>query len=98
MSQLNDSKKRYDEIPIPEELSARVQEAIEQSEKKRAQGSRAESQKRFEKRDDGSRGCGGCVYHCVKYQHGVCQERKRDSGDRGDCKGLNLPLLRTGGR
>lgn len=33
MSQLNDSKKRYDEIPIPEELSARVQEAIEQSEK-----------------------------------------------------------------
>ena len=96
MSQLNDSKKRYDEIPIPEELSARVQEAIEQSEKKRADERRAAALNR--KRDDGSRGCGGCVYHCVKYQHGVCQERKRDSGDRGDCKGLNLPLLRTGGR
>lgn len=41
MSQLNDSKKRYDEIPIPEELSARVQEAIEQSEKKRADERRA---------------------------------------------------------
>ena len=41
MRQLNDSKKRYDEIPIPKELSARVQEAIERSEKKRADERRA---------------------------------------------------------
>ena len=41
MRQLNDSKKRYNEIPIPKELSARVQEAIERSEKKRADERRA---------------------------------------------------------
>lgn len=34
MSHLNDAKKRYDETPIPAELSGRIQEIIEQHERK----------------------------------------------------------------
>lgn len=34
MSRLEDAKKRYDEIPVPEELGVRIQNLIEQSEKR----------------------------------------------------------------
>ena len=36
MSKLEDAKKKYDEIPIPEELSDRVQEAVARSTERRA--------------------------------------------------------------
>lgn len=36
MNQLDDAKKRYDETPIPEELSGRIQGAIEQFEGRKA--------------------------------------------------------------
>lgn len=36
MSQMKDAKKRYDEIPIPDELQERVQRAIEEREKERS--------------------------------------------------------------
>ncbi len=39
MNQLDDAKKRYDETPIPEELSGRIQGAIEQFEGKKATSS-----------------------------------------------------------
>ena len=45
MSRLSDSKKRYDEIPIPEELSVRVREAIERSGKRRDE-ERAQARRR----------------------------------------------------
>lgn len=35
MSQLRDAKKRYDEIPIPEELAVRVRETIREAERRR---------------------------------------------------------------
>ena len=40
MNQLQDAKKRYEEIPIPDDLSVKVQEAIERSSQKRRENSR----------------------------------------------------------
>lgn len=40
MNQLDDAKKRYDETPIPEELSGRIQGAIEQFEGRKATSTR----------------------------------------------------------
>ena len=36
MNQLQDAKKRYEEIPIPDDLSVKVQEAIERSDRSQA--------------------------------------------------------------
>lgn len=41
MSQLDEAKKKYDEIPIPEELSERVQKALRLSREKRAEEGKA---------------------------------------------------------
>lgn len=41
MSQLDEAKKKYDEIPIPEELSERVQKALRLSREKRAEAGKA---------------------------------------------------------
>lgn len=101
MRQLNDSKKRYDEIPIPKELSARVQEAIERSEKKRADERRAAALSRKNGLKKGMMAAAAAVVVFTTALNTSTAFAKSVSAIPvigGDCKGFNLPLLRTGGR
>ena len=76
MTQISDAKKRYDEIPIPEELSDVVRSAIDYSAvRKKKNPETAELQDR--KESTGSCGSAGrCVYSGTEYQYGFCGEHE----------------------
>ena len=96
MRQIEDARKRYEEIPIPAELSGRVRAAIVRSEEKNTNGQ--DTQKTQDMGNMcryGSSPCTG-IYYGVKHKHSFCGNGGRTPCHRSSGADSYLPVLREG--
>ena len=93
MNRMEDAKKKYDEVPIPEELSERIQWEVQKADSRRR---KPEAEETSVWLAEGACSCGrghGCFRNGFEYQYGICPEHGRTSGDRSDSEGAYLPFL-----
>ena len=99
MNPMEDAKKRYDEVPIPEELSKRVQWEVEKAERRR-KAENASVRKRRRHLYGWQKGLAAAAAAMAVFVTALntstvfCPEYGRASCDRGHCKGSDLPFLR----
>ena len=80
MNRMEDAKKKYEDIPVPEALGQRVQAAVARSkEAAEKETDHAPVLQGGRQKPDSRCGRGGCLYPDGKYKYRICGYGQRDS-------------------